>query len=143
MLAVVASALWGTTTVLEKLSIEHMTPPSGPFVALVRTLLLVALLTPSAFRLSEQKETHTAHSMFAGLHAHRRDLAAAVLLTGIAPLFGFTVIALGLVGYITTLFKLIADFTILWARLFLGEGNLRSRLLGAVVMLIGGVLVAA
>ena len=33
--------------------------------------------------------------------------------------------------------------TILWARLFLGEGNLRSRLLGAVVMLIGGVLVAA
>ncbi len=143
MLAVVASALWGTTTVLEKLSIEHMTPPSGPFVALVGTLLLVVLLTPSAFWLSDQKETHAAHSMFAGLRAHRRDLAAAVLLAGIAPLFGFTAIALGLVGYITTLFKLSAVFTILWARLFLGEGNLRSRLLGAVVMLIGGVLVAA
>ncbi len=31
-LSVFASVLWGTTTVLEKLSIEHMTPPSGPVV---------------------------------------------------------------------------------------------------------------
>ena len=57
--------------------------------------------------------------------------------------FGFTAIALGLVGYVTTLFKLGAIFTILWARLFLGEGQARSRLLGACVMVIGGVLVAA
>jgi uncharacterized membrane protein len=66
----------------------------------------------------------------------------AVLLAGVAPLFGFTAIALGLVGYVTTLFKLGAIFTILWARLFLGEGQARSRLLGACVMVIGGVLVA-
>lgn len=33
LLAIIASALWGSTTVLEKLAIEHMTPPSGPFVA--------------------------------------------------------------------------------------------------------------
>ena len=46
MLAVIASALWGVTTVLEKLSIEHMTPSSGPFVALVGTALMVVLLTP-------------------------------------------------------------------------------------------------
>lgn len=51
-------------------------------------------------------------------------------------------IALGLVGYVTTLFKLGAIFTILWARLFIGEGQARSRLLGACVMVIGGVLVA-
>ncbi len=49
---------------------------------------------------------------------------------------------LALVGYVTTLFKLGAIFTILWARLFLGEGQARSRLLGACVMVIGGVLVA-
>ena len=30
LLAIAASALWGTTTVLEKLAIDHMTPPSGP-----------------------------------------------------------------------------------------------------------------
>jgi len=49
---------------------------------------------------------------------------------------------LALIGYVTTLFKLGAIFTILWARLFLGEGQARSRLLGACVMVIGGVLVA-
>ena len=77
-----------------------------------------------------------------GLRAHPRALFAAILLAGVAPLFGFTAIALGLVGYGTTLFKLSAILTILWARLFLGEGQLGSRLLGASVMVIGGVLVA-
>ena len=44
LLAVIASALWGATTVLEKLSIEHMTPSNGPFVPLVGTALMVVLL---------------------------------------------------------------------------------------------------
>ena len=44
MFTVIASALWGATAVLEKLSIEHMTPSSGPFVALVGTALIVVLL---------------------------------------------------------------------------------------------------
>ena len=52
-------------------------------------------------------------------------------------------IALGLVGYVTTLFKLSAVLTILWARVFLHEGQIRERLLGASVMLVGGILVAA
>lgn len=45
--AVLASALWGTTPVLEKFAINHMSPPSGPFVALLGTAALVLLLTPS------------------------------------------------------------------------------------------------
>ena len=44
MFAVIASVLWGATTVLEKLSIEHMTPSNGPFVPLVGTALMVVLL---------------------------------------------------------------------------------------------------
>jgi len=40
LLAIVASAPWGATTVLEKLAIEHVTPPSGPLVALLGTFLL-------------------------------------------------------------------------------------------------------
>jgi hypothetical protein len=31
--AILASVLWSITTVLEKLAIEHVTPPSGPLVA--------------------------------------------------------------------------------------------------------------
>jgi uncharacterized membrane protein len=72
---------------------------------------------------------------------HRRDFES--LLAGVAPLFGFTAIALGLVGYVTTLFKLSAVLTIVWARVFIHEGQMRERLLGASVMLVGGVLVGA
>lgn len=141
LLAVVASALWGTTTVLEKVAIEHLTPPSGPAVALLGTILLVLLLTPGALR--SRKATPPGEApRRPGLRRHPRAFALAMLIAGMAPLFGFTAIALGLVGYVTTLFKLSAVLTILWARWMLGEGQLRSRLLGASVMIVGGVLVA-
>lgn len=142
LLAVLASALWGTTTVLEKLAIEHMTPPSGPVVALLGTFLLVLLLTPGALRSSGNGARPSQENRWKGLRAHPRALATAVLIAGIAPLFGFTAIALGLVGYVTTLFKLSAVLTILWAWVVLGEGQIRSRLFGASVMLVGGALVA-
>jgi len=142
LLSIVASALWGTTTVLEKLSINHMSPPSGPVVALLGTFLMVLLLTPTAFRSSGNEETIVPPGRWKGLRAHPRTLSLAVLIAGVAPLFGFTAIALGLVGYVTTLFKLSAIFTILWAWLFLGEESLQPRLLGTVMMLAGGMLVA-
>ncbi|MFL5664333.1 MAG: EamA family transporter [Ktedonobacteraceae bacterium] len=142
LLAIIASALWGSTTVLEKLAIEHMMPPSGPFVALTGTVLMVVLLTPNAFLSSGKTNTPEEKRGLHGLRFHPRALLLAVLIAGIAPLFGFTAIALGLVGYVTALFKLSAVFTIVWAWLFLGEENIRQRLLGAVVMLIGGALIA-
>lgn len=143
VLAVCASALWGTTTVLEKLSIEHMTPPSGPVVALLGTFLMVLLLTPGAFQASKKEAAPVHQDRWKGLRAHPRALTLAVLIGGTAPLFGFTAIALGQVGYVTTLFKLSSVLTILWARVFLGEGQIHERLLGTSVMVIGGLLVAA
>ena len=142
VLAVIASAMWGTTTVFEKLAIEHMTPPSGPFVALTGTVLMVALLTPNAFFSRGKTDTPDQKRGLSGLRAHPRALIGAVLIAGIAPLFGFSAIALGLVGYVTALFKLSAVFTIVWAWLFLGEGNIRQRVLGTLVMLAGGALIA-
>jgi drug/metabolite transporter (DMT)-like permease len=140
LLAMLASALWGTTTVLEKLAIDHMTLPSGPVVALLGTFLMVVFLTPGAWWTRSREDIQ--EPRWKGLAAHPRALPLAILIAGIAPLFGFTAIALGLVGYITTIFKLSAVLTILWAWWFLGEGQIRSRLLGASVMLVGGLLVA-
>jgi drug/metabolite transporter (DMT)-like permease len=117
-----------------------MTPPSGPLVALLGTCLLVILLTPGALRLRPHKEEKK--NRWKGIAAHPRALLLAVLIAGLASLFGFTAIALGLVGYVTTLFKLGAVLTILWAWWFLGEGHIKSRLLGASVMILGGLLVA-
>ena len=142
LLALIASVLWGATTVLEKLAIEHMTPPSGPFVALVGTALMVVLLTPGTFFSAQREGTPAQKGRWSGIQAHPRALLAAIVLAGTAPLFGFTAIALGLVGYVTALFKLSSILTIVWAWLFLGEGQIRQRLLGTSVMLLGGMLVA-
>ena len=106
------------------------------------TSLLVVLLTPGVFRSSRPEKPASIRGTWQGLRTHLRALFAAIALAGVAPLFGFTAIALGLVGYVTTLFKLSAIFTILWARLFLSEGQMRSRFLGACVMVVGGGLVA-
>lgn len=140
--AILASALWGITTVLEKVAIEHVSPPSGPLVALAGTLLTVVLLTPGAFGARRRVDTPPPKHPLGGLGRHLRAFLVAVLIAGIAPLFGFTAIATGLVGYVTALFKLSALLTVLWARLFLGEGDLRQRLLGTLVMVAGGALVA-
>jgi len=148
VLAILASALWGVTTVLEKLAIQHAVPPSGPLVALASTILTVLFLTPGALwparsaRRDGKTQSGRQQAAWGGLHVHPRAFLLAVLIAGIAPLFGFTAIALGLVGYVTALFKLSAVLTIVWARIVLGEGQVRERLLGALVMVAGGVLVA-
>lgn len=149
VMALLASGLWGTTTVLEKLAIEHVTPPNGPLVALISTALTVLLLTPNAmFALSRSRRTASPGETLGqkkgmgGLRAQPRTFLVAVSIAGIAPLFGFTAIALGFVGYVTALFKLSAVFTIVWARLLLGEEHFRERVLGASVMVLGGALVA-
>ncbi len=73
LLAIGASALWGTTTVLEKLSIDHMTPPNGPTVALLGTFLMVLLLTPGALRPAHQEDQQPMRTRGRGcspIHAH-------------------------------------------------------------------------
>jgi uncharacterized membrane protein len=140
LLAILASAAWGATTVLEKLAIEQMAPPSGPVVALLETMLLVLLLTPGAWWMGA-REAH-GKERWKGLAAHPHALWLSVLIASIAPLFGFSAIALGMVGYVTAIFKLSAVLTTLWAWWLPGEGQIRGRLLGASVMMIGGLLVA-
>jgi uncharacterized membrane protein len=145
LLALAASACWGATTVLEKLAIEHTTPPGGPLVALVSTIITVVLLTPDAWLAwkhsdktavaIDQPESHPSKAQLS-------PLLVAIVIAGIAPLFGFTAIAQGYVGYVTAIFKLSTVLTLLWARMLLSEGNLRSRLLGTCVMLLGAALIA-
>lgn len=140
--AIIASAFWGATTVLEKISIEHMQPTSGPFVAFISTFLTVVLLTPAAIMAwrkprSNEQETDKHRSQ-----AHFPLFVTAAVIAGIAPLFGFTAIALGYVGYVTALFKLSTVFTIIWAWMFLKEGRAYHYLPGALIMIAGGFIIS-
>jgi len=132
LLAIGASFVWGLTPIFEKIAIQHTSPENPLMVAFVTTLLTVVLLTPALWRCPTDLRDQ--------LRRHRPLFGAAGLISGVAPLFGFSAIALGYVGYVTALFKLGAVFTVVWGALLLKEPGLRERLPATLVMVIGGLL---
>ncbi len=134
LLAIGASFVWGLTPIFEKIAIQHTSPENPLMVAFATTFLTVVLLTPALWR----RRT----DLLDQLRRHRPLFGAAGLISGVAPLFGFSAIALGYVGYVTALFKLGVVFTVVWGSLLLKEHGLREHLLATVVMVIGGLLIA-
>ena len=133
-LVLLAGLLWAITPLFEKVAIEHTYPESPRFAAFVATALLTLILTPAVIVKSRQAVSK--------LSLHRRDLFFAGLIAGIAPVLGYTALSLGLVGYVTTLFKLSTLMTVIWSSLFLKEVRVAQRLPGSVVMVIGAILIA-
>jgi uncharacterized membrane protein len=131
-LAILASFIWGLTPVAEKLAIQHSAPAAPVLVAFGTTALMTLLLTPLALRASTPLRF---------IVDHRRGFTFAAAIAGVAPIFGFTAIALGLVGYVTAIFKLSTVFSIAWAVLLLREHVGSTRLVGAALMVIGAVLI--
>lgn len=135
MLVLLAGLLWAITPLLEKNAIRHTAPESPRFVAFVVTALLVATLSPIVAVQGRQA--------IAKLSLHRREWLLAACIAGGAPMLGYTAFSLGFVGYVTSLFRLSAVMTVLWASLFLKEGHLSNRLPGSLVMTLGAILIAA
>ncbi len=134
LVAVGASFAWGLTPIFEKIAIQHSSPENPLAVAFATTLLTVVLLFPAVLR--------NAASLMPQVYQQRRGFLVAGLISGIAPLFGFTAIAEGYVGYVTALFKLSVVFTVLWSFFLLHERGLRQRLPATIVMALGGLLIA-
>lgn len=133
-LVLLAGLLWAVTPLFEKTAILATDPKSPRFAAFVVTVLLTFILTPLVMMRGKPA--------IAKLSLHRRELILAGLIAGVAPLLGYTAFSLGLVGYVTTLFKLSTLLTILWSFLFLKERGLAQRLPGSLVMVIGAILIA-
>ena len=131
-LVILAGLLWAVTPVLEKTAIEHTSPASPRFVAFVISLLLGLLLS---FAVAARR------SAIRVLTQHRRAWLMAGIIAGTAPIFGYTAFSLGLVGYVTTLFKLSSVLTIVWSFLLLREEKALHRLPAAIVMVIGALLI--
>ena len=133
-LVLLAGLLWAITPLIEKTAILHTTPESPRFVALVVTTLLVLMLTPVVAACGRQA--------IGKLLLHRREWLLAACIAGGAPVLGYTAFSLGLVGYVTALFRLSAVMTVVWAALLLKERHLASRLPGSLIMVTGAILIA-
>jgi uncharacterized membrane protein len=134
-LALGASLLWGLTPVFEKTAIQH-TFPENPTAAAVGALIALVLIL---FPIMHWR----AHRPAAQIRARLRGFVALGIIGGIAPLLGYTAFSLGLVGYVSALFKMSSVFALLWAYLFLQEKDVPRRVPGAVVMVIGAILISA
>src|SRR3990172_4506012 len=134
-LVLLAGLLWAITPLLEKTAIRHTAPESPRFVALVVTTLLVVMLSP----IVAARGWHA----IGKLQLHRRAWLLAAGIAGGAPVLGYTAFSLGLVGYVTALFRLSAVLPVLWASLFFKERDLVNRLPGSLIMAVGAILIAA
>jgi drug/metabolite transporter (DMT)-like permease len=133
-LVLLAGLLWAITPLLEKTAILHTYPESPRFAAFVVTALLIIILSPVV--------------LFRGklaimqLAMHGSKLILASLIAGTAPVLGYTALSLGLVGYVTTLFRLSTLMTVVWSFLLLKEQRMKERLPGSLMMVIGAILLA-
>lgn len=134
-LTVLASFIWGVTPIFEKVAILHTQPANPPLVALGSTLLLSIFLSPALFR-------QNVSNPLMQIRQHWRGFLLIGLIGGITPVFGMTAFMLGNVGYVTTLFKLSTILTMVWSYFWLGEQAILRRLPGALVMVIGSILIA-
>jgi drug/metabolite transporter (DMT)-like permease len=131
-LAVGASFIWGMTPVAEKIAIQHSQPANPPLVAFGSTALMALFLLPSVVRIPRPTRF---------LATHRRGFVMGATIAGVAPIFGFSAIAVGLVGYVSAIFKLSTVFSVIWAILLLGERATPKRLVAAGLMVAGALLI--
>lgn len=90
LLAVMASVIWGLTPITEKLAMEHSRLADPPLVAFDSTALMTLFLVLPMLRERTQPLRY--------FRFHRGDFTVAATIAGIAPIFGFTAVGLGLVG---------------------------------------------
>jgi uncharacterized membrane protein len=131
-LAVGASFIWGLTPVAEKIAIQHSQPTNPPLVAFGSTALMAIFLLPTVLR--SYRSTRF-------IAMHQRGFLVAATIAGIAPIFGFSAIAVGFVGYVSAIFKLSTVLSVIWAILLLGERATTKRLVAAGLMVVGALLI--
>lgn len=128
----VAQALVGITPVFEKTAIFHTQPREPLMAAWVGVSLMTLLFFPLA-----HLKIRDAFSQFKA-NLWWFILPAPLSLLGAWAVF--TAYTLNNLGYVTAILKLSMFFTTLWGGLFFGEERIRERLLGALVMLSGTIL---
>lgn len=133
-LALLAAALWGLTPLLEQQAIRQTLPANPPVVPLVTTLGVSLLLFPWVIRSPAR--------LAAQLQRAGPGLLLVGLISGVAPVLGFSALQLGLAGYVTALFTLRIAFILGWSILLLDERPHRWRWIGVALLGLGALAIS-
>lgn len=130
--SLIAYFIWAITPIFEKTAIIHTTPQVPPFVSLVgfsfSTLVFLAISSKSIkVNLAKVKKLIL---VFLPLG----------VLGGLGQTTAMIAFSSGNLGAVTSIFKLSMIFTVILGYLFFREVNLKGRLLGSSVMLLGVIL---
>lgn len=128
-LTLFAQFLWAVTPSLEKTAIVHTSPQNPPFAAFVGQIIAILIYIPLVGKLSKNS--------LQAFKLNYKWFLIAGLISGLAITFAFIAYNLSSLGMVTAVFKSSVLFTVILGWLFFKERNIKEKLLGTLVMLVG------
>jgi drug/metabolite transporter (DMT)-like permease len=134
LLYLLSTFLWGITPIFQKKAIFETSPQIPLFASLMGFVFGFIFLTPLALK-------KTLQSM-GKIKANLKLFIVGGIGTAFSQAAAFAAFALVFVGYATSVFRLSSLFTIFLGAILLKEKNIKEKLLGASVMVLGALLIA-
>jgi len=131
-LSFVAYFLWAITPTFEKTAIFHTFPQNPPFAALAGQVMAIAIFAPLVLRLSKKP--------LEGVRASWKMFLVIGLLGGVGVTSAFIAYSLSPLGVVTAVFKLSMIIVPILGWLFFKEKDIKERILGSLIMLLGVIL---
>lgn len=138
-LSLLASLLWAVTPIFQREAIKHTFPVTPPFASMIGTVLLSIIYLPFALRESRKNPKETKNF----LKTNYKSLIALGIIGAIGQTFAFTVFTLTKLGCATAVFKLSMVFTVVFGSIFFKEKNIKNKIVGSIIMLLGVILIAS
>jgi drug/metabolite transporter (DMT)-like permease len=129
-----ANLLWSITPVLQKNAIINTFPKTPMFASLIDLSVILIILLPFAVRRIRVQKINFKKYLWIFLLLG--------IFNALSQYAAYTAFALTYVGYANAIFKSSTVFIVLLGFIFFKERNIKEKLLGAVIMLIGAIIVA-
>lgn len=131
-LSLLAYFLWAITPIFEKTAIQHTFPQIPPFASFAGMIGLNIVYLPLIMKFSRNKRKQIKR-----LKNFIPILLGVGLLGGIGQTSAYMAFSLTNLGYATAIFKFSTVFTVVLGWLLFKEHNIKARLSGSLVMLLG------
>ncbi len=133
-LVLLSNLIWAVTPILQKKAIFETHPQIPLFASFMGMFFGLFLLAPFALpkAISEFKKIRRQIKWFGVLGTG----------TAFSQLAAYTAFALANVGYVTSILRLSSIFTIILGGVVLKEKDIKERLFGAAVMVVGAIIIA-
>ena len=133
LLYLVATLLWAITPIFQKKAIFETSPTIPLFASFFGFIFVTIFISPFALRSAKQ--------IYKAIRPDIKIFTAFGIFTALSQLAAYTAFSLTHVGYVTAIMRMSSLFTIVLGGKFLAEERVHERFVGAIVMLIGTIMI--